>query len=198
MKVRALFAVAPVVFAASLVACASGKSARGPADAPSKADVAKVASFYPLGVGNEWTYELSVPGGQKKQDTIKIVKQEAGWFVDDHRGKLRVDSEGLRDADRYLLRGPIEAGSKWTAVEDLVVQKFEITSADASEITPAGTFLHCVTVRNEQPLGPKKGKFITEWSYAPGVGLVKMKTSVEDGGQTLPQMSLGLVAFRVR
>ena len=199
MKVRALVSsAAALLCAASLVACASGRSGARGDRAASPADAAKVASYYPLGVGNEWTYELTGPGGQKKQETIKIVQHEAGWFVDDHRGKLRVDAEGLRDADRYLLRGPLEAGTKWTAIEDLVVQKFEITSADASEVTPAGTFLHCVTVRNEQPLGPKKGKFITEWSYAPGVGLVRMKTSVEDGGEMKPQMALGLVGFRVK
>jgi hypothetical protein len=77
------------------------------------------------------------------------------------------------------------------------VQRFEITATDASEVTPAGTFLHVVTVRNEQPLGHGKGKFVTEWSYAPGVGLVRMKTAVDDGNNVLPQVSLALVEYRL-
>ena len=179
------------------VACASEKATRGPASTPA-ATAPGLARYYPLVVGNEWTYELHA-GGQTKRDTIKIVRQEGPWFIDDHKGRLRVDGEGLRDADRYLLRGPLDAGNKWTAVEDLVVQKFEIVASDGSEVTPAGTFTHCVTVRNEQPLGQgRRGKFVTEWSYAPGVGLVKMRTAVEDGPQTVPQMSLALVEFRVR
>jgi hypothetical protein len=156
-----------------------------------------VAGYYPLAVGNEWTYELSTPGAEKKRDTIKIVRQDRGWYVDDHKGRLRIDADGLRDADRYLLRGPVKQGAKWSAVEDLVVQRFEITATDASEVTPAGTFLHCVTVRNEQPLGQRKGKFVTEWSYAPGVGLVRMKTAVDDGGNVVPQVSLALVEYRL-
>jgi hypothetical protein len=64
-------------------------------------------------------------------------------------------------------------------------------------VTPAGTFLHVVTVRNEQPLGQGKGKFVTEWSYAPGVGLVRMKTAVDDGNNVLPQVSLALVEYRL-
>ena len=180
----------------ALVACASAeKAARG--SAPKAEGPGGVARYYPLGVGNEWTYELDARG-QKKRDTIKIVQKDGPWFVDDHKGRLRIDGEGLRDADRYLLRGPLETGSKWTAVEDLVVQKFEIVGSDVSESTPAGTFAHCVTVRNEQPLGQGHGKFITEWTYAPGVGLVKMKTSVDDGGKSVPQMSLSLIEFRVR
>jgi hypothetical protein len=165
--------------------------------AASSSAPAGIAAYYPLAVGNQWTYEF-VSGEQRKRDTIRVVAREGGWFLDDHKGKLRVDGEGLRDPDHYLLRGPLEAGAKWSAVEDLHVQRFEITAADGAEVTPAGTFLHCVTVRNELLLPGDSGRFVTEWTYAPGVGLVRGRTSVQKPrGETLPQLTFSLVEYRL-
>jgi hypothetical protein len=192
--VTVLRSLLPAALLATL-ACASAPAT--PDKTALQVQDASLRQHYPLAVGNEWTYEASGLGGQKKRETIKIVRQEGAWFVDDHGGRLRIDSEGLRDADQYLLRPPLQTGTKWSAVKDLVVQRFEIVAADASEVTPAGTFLHCVTVRNEQPVGSQKAKFVTEWSYAPGVGLVRMRTQVDDGDKTVPQVSLALVEYRL-
>jgi hypothetical protein len=180
---------------AALCACAAGSADRA-SDKPAAASP-PVDAFYPLKLGNEWTYEVT-SGGKSKRDTVRIVGQQGPWFLDDHRGRYRMDDGGLRDPDRYLLRAPLQMGAKWTAVEDLVVQRFEVIAVDASEVTPAGTFLRCVTVRNEQPLGPQRGTFVTEWTYAPGVGLVRLRTTVSKDGQTLPQVTAALVEYRVQ
>jgi hypothetical protein len=174
------------LFLALLLGC---KSAPPPAPAAAAEDA---RLYYPLAVGNSWTYES---GG--KRETITIVGRDGPWFIDDHRGRLRHESDGVRDVDRYLLRSPVAAGGKWSAVENLVVQRFEVLSTDASAVTEAGTFTRCALVRNEQPLA-KGGKFITEWTYAPRVGLVQVVTSTLDAqGKKRDQTRLQLTAYHV-
>jgi hypothetical protein len=169
-----------------LCACKSGPQ-------PAAASGEDATGYYPLAVGNSWTYAFR---GSDKQETIQIIGRDGPWFIDDHRGRLRYEKDGVRDADRYLLRTPLAVGAKWSAVENLVVQRFEVVSVDSSAVTQAGTFTRCAVVRNEQPL--KKGKFVTEWTYAPKVGLVQLITSTLDPqGRQQEQTRLQLVAYRV-
>lgn len=179
-------------FALLLLLCAC-KSA--PAAKPAAASGEDAAKYYPLAVGNSWTYDVR---GADKQETIQIIGRDGPWFLDDHRGRLRYENDGVRDSDRYLLRSPLAAGAKWSAVENLVVQRFEVTSLDASLVTQAGTFTRCAVVRNEQPL-PQGGKFVTEWTYAPGVGLARVVTStVDKQGKKQEQTKLQLVAYHLQ
>lgn len=173
-----------------LLLCAC-KSAPAPSPTTAGEDATR---YYPLAVGNSWTYAQR---GSEKRETIQIVGRDGPWFLDDHRGRLRYESDGVRDADRYLLHTPVAAGAKWTAVENLVVQRFEVTTTEASAVTEAGTFTHCAVVRNEQVM--KNGKFVTEWMYAPKVGLVQLVTSTLDPkGQQREQTRLQLVAYHVQ
>ena len=156
------------------------------------------ASYFPLAVGNEWTYAVS-GGGQTKQQsvrTIHIVGRDGSWFLDDQRGRLRIEADGVRDSDRYLLRAPLAAGSSWTSVDNFVVQKFELESTGVALATPAGKFDGCVVVRNDQPL-PNGARFVTEWTYAPGVGLVALRTFTKTQGKEETQTQLTLVAYRL-
>ncbi|MCA1828857.1 MAG: hypothetical protein ABR567_07550 [Myxococcales bacterium] len=147
--------------------------------------------YYPLAIGNSWTYAESRSG---KRETIKIVGQDGPWFLDDHGGRLRYETDGVRDADRYLLRTPLAAGAKWSAVENLVVQRFEVVATGAQ----SGRFTGCVVVHNEQPI-QKGGKFVTEWTYAPKVGLVEIATSTIDArGNQQPQTKLQLLDYKVQ
>lgn len=173
---------------ALLCACKSGPPT---AAAPSGEDATR---YYPLALGNAWTYALR---GSDKQETIRIVGRDGPWFLDDHRGRLRYESDGVRDSDRYLLRTPLAAGAKWSSVENLVVQRFEVVTMDGSAVTRAGTFTGCAVVRNEQPL-KTGGKFVTEWTYAPKVGMVQLVTSTVDAkGRQEEQTRLQLVDYRV-
>ena len=172
-----------------LCACKSGPQ---PAQTTAADDATR---YYPLAVGNSWTYALR---GSDKQETIRIIGQDGPWFIDDHRGRLRYEKDGMRDADRYLLRTPLAVGAKWSAVENLVVQRFEIVSVDSSAVTEAGTFTRCVVVRNQQPLARKGAIFVTEWTYAPAIGLVQLVTTTTDPqGRQQEQTRLQLVAYRV-
>jgi len=73
-----------------------------------------------------------------------------------------------------------------------------IRNLDASLVTQAGTFTRCAVIRNEQPL--KKGtRFVTEWTYAPKVGLAQISTSTIDAkGRQQEQTKLQLVAYHVQ
>ena len=180
----------PVLLLLLLCACKSG-----PATRPEGAAGADATAYYPLAVGNSWTYAES---GAEKRETIQIIGRDGPWYLDDHRGRLRYESDGVRDTDRYLLRTPLTEGAKWSAVENLVVQRFEVVSLDASLVTQAGTFTRCAVIRNEQPL-KQGGKFVTEWTYAPKVGLAQIATSTIDSkGRQQEQTKLQLVAFHVQ
>jgi len=173
-----------------LCACKAGPQA-APASTGSGEDATR---YYPLAVGNSWTYAFH---GSNRRETIQIVGRDGAWFIDDHRGRLRYESDGVRDADRYLLRTPLATGAKWSAVENLVVQRFEVVSMDASTVTEAGTFPRSARVRQEQP-PPKGGRFVTEWTYAPNMALVPAVTStVHPHRRQQEQTRRPLVAYRV-
>jgi hypothetical protein len=171
--------------------------AAGASAAPAALNTSDPALYYPLAVGNSWTYQVT-DGSGAHEDTIQIVGRDGPWFIDDHRGRIRVDSEGVRDADRYLLRSPLQPSARWSAVENLVVQRFEVTTTDARLETKAGGFSGCVVVRNEQPLPKDQGKLVTEWTYAPRVGLVQILTQTVGPSGTRDQVRLELVAHHVR
>ena len=166
---------------------AACKTAPAPKPAPRDA-----RAYYPLAVGNSWTYAV---GGSQEEAKIEIVGRDGDWFLDDHRGRLRYEDGGVRDADRFLLRPPLVEGTHWTAVENLVVQHFEIVSADASLVTGAGSFTHCVVVRTSSMV-KKDVTFTTEWTFAPEVGIAQIVTAVTDEkGLSTEQTRLSLTAF---
>jgi hypothetical protein len=183
------------VFALALAFACKSAPPKPEAAAPAPATGEEAAQFYPLQVGNSWTYGVR---GSPKRETIEIVGRDGPWFIDDHQGRLRYERDGVRDADRYLLRSPLRAGARWSSVENLAVQRFEVTSMEASLVTEAGTFTGCVQVRNEEPL-PKGGKFVTEWTYARRVGLVQVVTSTIDAqGKQAEQTRIELVAYHLQ
>ena len=100
--------------------------------------------YFPLAVGNRWTYRVEAPGGEARDETIKILGRDGPWFLDDHRQRLRTEPDGVRDADRYLLKAPLQSGAKWSSVDNLIVQRFEITATGISVTTRAGTFKDCI------------------------------------------------------
>ena len=177
--------------------CKGAPPKAAPASAAPAANLADAAIYYPLAVGNSWTYQVT-DGSGAHEDTVQIVGRDGPWFIDDHRGRIRVDSEGVRDADRYLLRSPLQPSARWSAVENLVVQRFEVTTTDAKVETKAGGFSGCVIVRNEQPLPKNQGKLVTEWTYAPHVGLVQLVTQTVGPSGTRDQVRLELVDRHLR
>ncbi len=171
----------------------------GACDSPQKTEPSQVLSvhdYWPLAVGNRWSYQIR-HGGAVEENQVAIVEQDAeGFFVDTQGARLQHHPAGIFDGDRFLLRGPLEVGTKWVAVPSAnALERFEITSVGLSDTVPAGVFENCVRVEAVNRLGEHE-RFIGEWTYAPGVGMVRFNSRRElDGKPPQPQTEMVLIRF---
>jgi hypothetical protein len=182
------------VLAAALVFSACAK--RVEAEDTTAPAPQSVAAYYPLAVGNRWTYLVN--GRADKPVDVEILKEEEGYFHDSQGGQLRADGFGIRDPKRYLLRAPLEVGQSWTNVVSVSsTERYQIVQAGATCESPAGTFQNCVQVeaRNRVDQGTT---IVGSWTYAPGVGLVRMELVAERNGQRIPQTWLELKSYSVK
>jgi hypothetical protein len=156
------------------------------------------ADFFPLEVGNSWTFlDHSPQQARASHHTVRIIRRDAdGYFVDDQRGALRADGDCLHDRSRRLLCRPIEPGSAWTSVvSPSVTERYRIVGVDETVTVPAGTFDGCVRVRSQtRSAGIEQ---VAELTYAPGVGLVRIETFTLLDGVTTPQVRGELESYRV-
>ena len=174
-----------------LTACATtstGAKGSAASKGPSAAD------FYPMVIGNSWHYEARV-GQTATKVNISLVRQIDGWFEDSSGARFQVDSFGLRDEHRYLIRSPIEAGTKWSNVISVSsVEHYEIIGANQPCEAPAGKWEGCVIVESRNRAAEGK-TLVNEMTFAPGVGIVQINTTFEDHGNRVPQVSLVLTSF---
>ena len=190
--------------ALSLGACATTSSG-GPAAAPAtqgegaaahQRSALTAADFHPLAIGNRWTYRGAM-AGQSLERSVTIRGVEQGFFVDDANGRLKVDAEGLRDDKRYLLKNPVARGQRWMAVLSVTsTERYEIVETGLTIDTPRGRFENCVQVRAQNRIDADRA-LESEWSYAPGVGIVRMETRLRDGERVIPQALIELTDFRI-
>jgi hypothetical protein len=180
----------PLLAALALAACARAPVAPAPRAAP--------ADYFPLAVGNTWTFlDRSPQQLEPTRRTVRIVKRDAdGYFVDDQRGALRADPDCLHDRARRLLCRPIAPGSAWSSVVDVsATERYEIAGVDETVTVPAGTFRGCVRVRSQLHAG--KMDQVAELTYAPGVGPVRLETFAVVSGIARPQISGVLESYRI-
>lgn len=155
------------------------------------------AAYYPMAVGNSWTYSANVLGNHS-ETTIAIVKQDFGWFVDDHKGRFKVDAYGLRDEKRYLIRTPLAEGKTWTSVVSVQsVEHAKIVGTDDSVTVLAGVFDHCLTVETTNRQDETK-TLVNRTTFAPNVGIVKIQVALDTEGKLVPQSDVELMAFKVQ
>lgn len=159
----------------------------------------RIEAYYPLALGNCWTFAASFQGQPQPDLKVCIVKQEEKYFVDDRRNpsRLRFDAEGLRDGTvRYLLKAPLEAGQKWMSVVDVKkVEHYQIESVGKLVKVPAGSFRDCVMVRMEEKITSDRS--IVVWTtFAPGTGIVEIKTAVHIGAKQVPQIHMLLKNYQ--
>ncbi len=153
---------------------------------------ATAGDYYPLAIGNRWLYQATGGGPQR---SVEIVEEEEGFFIDNAKGRLKVDAEGLRDGDRYLLKNPIAPGTRWSAIlSPSSIERYEIVEVARSITTPAGHFDSCVVVKSVNRV-EKELQMELEWIYAPGVGIVRMSASMRDGQKEIPQGGFELKRF---
>ncbi|HVI94410.1 MAG TPA: hypothetical protein VM753_10410 [Anaeromyxobacter sp.] len=169
------------------------------AAAPPPADV---AAYFPLAVGNEWTYADESPAVRPDspgvQRTVRIVaRTKDGYFRDTERGELRADGGCLHDRLRRLLCGPVAQGTRWSSVVSASsTERFEIASVGEEVLTPAGRFGGCVRVRAHNRANAATD-YVIETTYAPGVGPVKLETFAVVDGVVQAQVRAVLRAYRI-
>ncbi len=153
------------------------------------------AEYYPLNVGNSWTYRVRF-GQAEQQQTITIQSEENGFFKDDANppSELTADAYGLRDKLRYLLREPVEVGTHWTnVVSPSSIEDYRIVSLESCA-SPAGSFDKCVVVESRNKMDPKH-TLVATVTMAEHVGIVRVETQVEAGADKIPQVQLDLLKY---
>jgi hypothetical protein len=197
-----------VVFAGPLLLCVlcvptgcATDDGAATSQSPAQQAALKARDFYPLAVGNTWTYR-STPGDETR--TIAIVREEEGFFIDNNTppARLQTRSTGVYDGDRFLLEEPLEVGHKWLAVPSASeVERYEIVATGLELSTPAGFFKDCVRVRAETPQRGPDGKPVTVvvlWTYAPQVGLIRIEQRLEmEGANTRSLMTIELIDYEL-
>jgi len=192
---------APLLLALAVATAIAGS---GCAHAPSSPTAAAPgpATYFPLAVGNEWTWEDQSPQLPPERRgalrTVRIVERTAdGFFRDTERGELKAGLDCVRDRVRQLLCAPLAAGTTWKSVLSVSsTEKYEIAAVGERVTTPAGTFSGCVRVRaiNRAAVG---AELVNEITYAPGVGPVRIETFVVKDGAAAPQLRALLRSYRV-
>jgi hypothetical protein len=169
----------------------------GCAHAPkAKAAPGEARNFYPLAVGNRWTYETKMLG-ETAERTVEITGNRDGYYVDSGGAQLTTDAFGIRDQKRYLLRDPVEEGNAWTNVVSVSsVEHYKILAAGAPCDAPAGRFDRCVKVEGRNRIDPKT-TLVNEVTFAAGVGIVRIEIFAEMGTRRIPQTSIVLKEFHV-
>lgn len=167
----------------------------GCAHAPSapEAPAAHARDYYPLAVGNHWSYQTQMLGSDRPLE-IAILRTADGYFVDNQGAQLTYDADGLRDDRRYLLKDPIKTGTEWDNVVSVSAREhYRITQADAPCDAPAGHFEHCVTVESQNRTA--EVTLHNTLTFARGVGLVRLSVTAEAQGNTIPQTEYALSSY---
>ncbi len=195
--------LAPVAAALlSLPARADEAPAAPPRPSPAAiaAATAEAARYFPLAVGNEWTWadrSPQQPGAAPKTRTVRILSRDAdGFYLDNERGALQASGGCIRDRSRRILCAPLEQGHAWSSVLSLTsTEHYRIEATGVPVKVPAGTFADCVVVRARNRAGDDADT-VLEIAYAPGVGPVRLETWVEVKGRRIPQVRAELLSYR--
>lgn len=199
-KMRAVSRPAAILLAASLLACAHAPGPPGPA-ARVLAPAADPTAYFPLAVGNEWTWVDHSPrsgAGEPGHRTVRIVSRDAdGFYVDTERGALRWSRGCIQDRSRSLLCAPFEAGRSWTSVvSETSTERYQIAATGLTTTVLAGTFEGCLLVRARNRAGAGV-EILLETTYAPGVGPVRIETFALIGDRKVPQVRADLASYRM-
>ncbi len=190
-----------VLLALGLLGCAheAAPPAAPVAPASSSAQLPESARYFPLAVGNHWTYEASYLG-ERSTRRVEVVAFRDGSYVDGDGRALRADREGVRDQVRYLLHEPLTVGATWTSVvAPGSAEHYRILSVHAPCQSPAGKFPDCVEVESRTLASPSTpGRLlVNRVTFAAGVGIVQVRPALEEGRKSAPTAELRLTAFEV-
>jgi len=150
--------------------------------------------YAPYALGASWTYAVNYLG-QKAEQKITVVKEEEGYFVDDQQGRFRHTAEGLRDPSRFLIRHPIEEGREWKAILSASsVEHYRIITVGESCESAAGRFQDCLVIESKNR-HDEKMTLVARFTWARGIGLVKVETESEIQGKREKQTERSLIHY---
>jgi len=166
----------------------------------------RAADYVDARVGARFTYRVT-PGPEAPQTVTITHRDDRGFYVDDAGGRIAPRSDGVFDGSRFLIKDPVVDGSTWTAVAPGprpgmpgITETYTVRAVRAAATVPAGTFDDCVVVEGTTPTrDPNDGRaavLIMTWTWARGVGLVKLTQAVRYVGDdtTHQTASMELVA----
>ena len=186
-----------VLLTAGLVGCAHAPAPE-PAASPARAGkIPDSARYFPLAVGNHWTYEATYLGEHSTRQ-VEVVEFRDGNYVDRDGRAIRVDREGVRDQVRYLLHEPLSVGATWTSVvAPGSAEHYKILSVRTPCEVPAGKFPDCIEVESRTLVDPKTPArlLVNRVTFAAGVGIVRVRTALEEGTKSAPTAALLLTSF---
>jgi hypothetical protein len=186
-----------LLLCAALAACAHAppEPSGQPRSAPDP------TAYFPLAVGNEWTWIDRSPAAgaaTSKQRTVRIVSRDAeGYYVDDARGALKVAHGCIQDRVRRILCAPFDVERSWLSiVSETSTERYQIAATGLTAAVPAGTFDDCILVRARNRAGGD-AEVILETTYARGIGPVRIETFALVGGRKVPQVKAELASHRI-
>lgn len=172
----------------ALTSCATVRSA------PSRLHA---QDYFNWTLGTRLTYRASLLGADRALVVTLEKREPDGAFVDSTGARRYRDAAGVRDVKRYLLQEPIVAGATWQNIVSVSsVERYVIADSGSDCEAAAGHWKACVTVEARNRI--REGtELVNRYTLAPGVGIVKLQTTLEDGTQKTPQSHMELVRIDV-
>ena len=199
MRINSWFSLAVMLIGISGIGCAH-IGGRGAEKDDGETARYKLEKYFPLAVGNSWTYQTSFQDQAQSDLVVTIIKEDKGFFIDDRPrpGRLHLDASGIRDGNiRYLLKSPLKKGSKWMSVADIrTVEHFEIAEVARKIQTPAGVFRDCVVVNMEVKIKENRS-MVNRMTFAPEVGIVEIRAILIEGTKNITQSYMVLKAYKL-
>lgn len=157
----------------------------------------RASDYYPLEVGNRWGYQVSLLGERRALE-VSIVSREGVTATDSTGAHFTTDAFGVRDEKRYLLREPIAVDTQWTNVVSVSsVERYKIVEVGRRCESPAGQFDECVVVESHNRVSEGR-ELVARFTFARGVGMVRVETTLHQGDKQVPQSTLELAAYGVK
>jgi hypothetical protein len=112
--------------------------------------------------------------------------------------QISFDAYGIRDAKRYILRTPLEVGTRWNNVVSVSsYEQYSIVEAGQDCEAPVGQFHQCVVVQGRNKIEGEKYLVLT-LTFAPKVGIIRVATELEAEGKRIPQTRLDLTHVELK
>jgi len=175
-------------------ACAHSSGGRPPGDSKMGVRTA-LEKYFPLQIGDAWTYRGKLLG-QPTEREVRLVAREAGWTIDSEGERFKLEASGLRSTSRFLLKAPLEVGTKWKAVVSMSsTENYRIEAVEVTLQVDAGRYEDCITVHSENRQDAST-VLHKEDVFCPRVGLARIRTYAEIAGKgVVPAGEFQLVKF---